>query len=153
MMYELTKVQLSLIRRVMPSIIATEICSVQPMTGPQPMMTTLRARYGNGLARYDGCAGLDCGLGEEMTPSYGSLYGAVVDFPINHRLRTDPGQAVIWALQNVRCAFNYATVVIGCTLPVKEEDSRIESIRPALRVWRWTFADEDEAFAFKIRWM
>ena len=41
----LNKVMLTLIRRVMPSVIANELVGVQPMTGPVGQIHTLRVRY------------------------------------------------------------------------------------------------------------
>lgn len=38
-------VMISMIRRVMPSIIAADLCGVQPMTGPTAAIFALRARY------------------------------------------------------------------------------------------------------------
>jgi len=38
---------LPIIRRMMPSIIASEICGVQPMTGPTGSIFSLKARYKN----------------------------------------------------------------------------------------------------------
>lgn len=43
----LNRVILPVIRRVMPSIIANEIISVQPMTGPAGQIHTLRVKYEN----------------------------------------------------------------------------------------------------------
>ncbi|MCK9532973.1 MAG: hypothetical protein M0R77_21075 [Gammaproteobacteria bacterium] len=39
------KVILPIIRRVMPSIIAHDICGVQPMTGPTASIFSLRSKY------------------------------------------------------------------------------------------------------------
>ena len=47
----LSKVILPIVRRVMPSIIATDIIGVQPMTGPTGQIFTLRNRYGKGKYR------------------------------------------------------------------------------------------------------
>lgn len=39
------KIILPIIRRVMPSIIAHDICGVQPMTGPASQIFSLRSKY------------------------------------------------------------------------------------------------------------
>jgi hypothetical protein len=146
----IAKVMIPKIRRTMPSIIASEIIGVSPMTGPTASIYALRARYS---AFTDGCSGIDCGFGPDMSPTYGVIYATCVDFPMNHPLRNDPQAVVTWALQNCRKSFTYSTVVIGTTMNPPETDERIMKIRPANRVWRWTFADEDDAFGFKVRWM
>ena len=37
---------ISLVRRAMPSLIAYDICGVQPMTGPTGLIFAMKARYG-----------------------------------------------------------------------------------------------------------
>lgn len=147
---DIAKIVIPNIRRTMPSIIASEIIGVSPMTGPTASIFALRSRY----ASYtDGCSGLDCGLGEEMTPTYGVLYASCVDLPMDHPLRNDSEDVLIWALENCRGSYNYSNVVIGTKMNPPDTDERIKRMRSTVRVWRWTFADEDDAFAFKVRWM
>lgn len=40
------KILISGIRKTMPGLIASEICSVQPMTGPSGSIFTMKAKYG-----------------------------------------------------------------------------------------------------------
>ncbi|RYF04632.1 MAG: hypothetical protein EOO77_29395 [Oxalobacteraceae bacterium] len=126
------KVKIPLIRRIMPQIIANEIVSAQPMTAANAFMHTLRARFDPW-----GCQG-NC-----VEDSWGYFFETVVDFPQGHPVYKDGEEARLWAIQNVRKPFTYAVVEIASTIQGKWSE----------RVWRWSFADQDEAFQFKVRWM
>jgi len=62
----LNRVNLPVIRRVMPTVIANEIVGVQPMTGPVAQIHTLRVRYAETFtSSASGQAGTDVALNDE----------------------------------------------------------------------------------------
>lgn len=118
---------------VRPSLIAQQICSVQPMTGPSPMIWSMRTNYGGPW----GCDG-NC-----VDDAWGMFHETIVDFPGDHAVIKKFNDPIQWAIENCKSPFNFSTVHLACDMNRKF----------GINVWRWSFADQDEAFQFKVRWM
>jgi hypothetical protein len=108
----------------MPGLMAQQIIGVQPMTGPAGSIFSMRARYADWKNFSLGCKP-ECDWQKLET------YTLHVELPLDLDNPPDIAEIVTWAVLNLTKSFNYSKSDTG---------------------WRWVFADEDDAFHFKMRW-
>lgn len=133
-------VLLKLVRRAMPSIIAHQITGVSPMTAPTGGIFSMRARYGDSSPL--GCCGsarLPCVESADFAADM--LW---VDLPIADSA-LQASDIMLWAVQTMKGSFFHRHhVEVRLDTPIEEE---------MVPVHRWYFANENDAFLFKMRWV
>lgn len=128
----LNKVILPILRRVMPQMVAQQIIGAQPMTGPSSSIFALRARYGL-TKMFPGC---ECKERNAFDFDY------VVDLTPTRVPEEQSDEILIWVMLHAQSPYNYGLFDVS---------SDVETHAPS-KVWRFTFADPNEAFEFRMRW-
>jgi hypothetical protein len=139
---------LSLVRKAMPHALAQSIVGVQPMTGPTGAIFAHRAPY-----PFGGCDLKDC------QPDFWLSNDFVVDVT-NIETAFERGQEVVnWAILNCRRPYNYYSLVltqrqrVGPEMADTMRKYKLVVPEPEMsKTWRWMFTDENDAFAFRMRW-
>lgn len=127
------------------SELARQIIGVQPMTGPAAQIFALNARFSEHYCHSASC--------DTARDNFGAIFPHVVDIPRLQVLKNDT-DVMIWAIKEIRHPYNYCRARLGHTLILDTEGEHGRLSRgEAISVWRWSFADGNDAMAFKLRWL
>ena len=129
------------VQRIMPSIIAQNIIGVSPMTPPLASIFALRQKYGLAHSTLWPLMAWECKV----------HFAHTVFFHAKHPVREKSQDVLLWALQNCSGLYAYTTGVPATPPPQIDPDTG--TTLDDVEGWLWSFADPDEAFWFKVRWL